>query len=459
MPEKLSRRTFLATGTTAASALALAGTARAQAGASTQSPNNRLNVAFIGVCGMGSAAVGAMLNENIVAFCDVDEVKAGRTYKSIEKENPEAWARVKNVARFNDYRKMFDALGNQIDAVTISTPDHMHFPAAMTAIALGKHVYCQKPLTHTIWEARELARAAREKGVITQMGNQGHAGDGCRTLKEWVKAGILGDVREIHSWTDRPGRYWPHVEGMPDHSKALPVGPPPLTWDAWLGVAKEPPYDPAYLPAVWRGWWEFGTGPFGDVGCHIMDGAYYALDLTTPTVVEAMASGSTSEGTPAASVVTMNFPARGKMSPVKYVWSDGGIQPVLPPALEIGRALDDEAGTLVIGSKATALCSFYYDEVRIIPQVHATELASRLPPKTIPRVDGGPFAEFIRACKGGPKCGSNFDYSGPFTEMVLLGVLAQRMQRRLEWDPKTMNVTNVAEANRFVRKDYRAGWM
>lgn len=452
----IDRRDFLAAAAATAGALVLPAFARSAPRRRRLAANDRLNVALIGVGGVGGNATRAMRDENIVAFCDVDQARAEKYYRRMQERDAEGWARMKDAPRFNDYRRMFDKLANRIDAVIVSTPDHMHFPAAMTTVALGKHLYCQKPLTHTVWEARELTRAAREAGIVTQMGNQGHAGNGCRTLREWVQAGVLGEVREVYSWTDRPGDWWPQVKTRPDHSKAVPAVPATLNWDAWLGVAPSRPYDPAYVPLNWRGWWEFGTGSLGDVGCHIMDGAYWALDLGAPTTVEAMTAGATAEGTAQASVVTFHFPARGAMPPVKYVWSDGGLQPVLPPEIEIGQALDPEAGTLVVGSKATALCSFYYEEVRIVPEAKAREIA--LPAPSIPRIDGDAFAEWARACKGGPTAGSHFEYSGPFTETVLLGVLAQRMQRRLQWDPAAMRVTNLPQANQYLRKQYRPGW-
>lgn len=357
---------------------------------------------------------------------------------------------------------MFDQLGNRIDAVTISTPDHMHFPAAMTAMSLGKHVYVEKPLSHTVWEARQLAEKAREKKVITQMGNQGHADEGCRILKEWVEAGVLGEVREVVSWTNRPFfPPWREPVGSfkkPDHSKFLPVVPKGVNWDAWLGVAQARAYDPAYMPWKWRGWWDFGTGAFGDVACHIMDGAYWALNLGAPTAVEAMSTQASDVASPLAAVVTNYFPARGKLPPVKYTWSDGGLMPPLPKELEFGRDLNPEAGTLLFGSKATVLCSFYYETVRIIPEVKMREMASGLPAKTIPRVKGGPFAEWLAGIKGGPRPGSNFEYSGPFTEAVLLANVAIRSRRRIEWDSQAMKVTNVPDANQFITKQYRPGW-
>ena len=270
-------------------------------------------------------------------------------------------------------------------------------------------------------------------------------------------------MHEVVSWTDRP--FYPPWRAPvgtfapPDHSKFLPVVPSTLNWDAWLGVASPRNYDPAYLPFKWRGWWDFGTGAFGDVACHIMDGAYWALGLGAPTAVEAISTGASEVASPLASVVTNYFPARGKMPPVKYTWSDGGLLPVLPPDLEMGRDLNPEAGTILFGSKATVLCSFYYDSVRIIPEVKMRERASSLPPRTIPRVKDGPFAEWLVGCKGGALPGSNFEYSGPFTESVLLANVAIRSRRRIEWDSAALRVTNLPEANRFVTKEYRPGWL
>lgn len=458
----VTRRTFLKT-TTAASALAFPAVLRSQP-AGTPSPNNRLNVAIIGAGGQGGAALVGLKNENIVAVCDVDQNQADNSLKSFAGKYPEEARKFQAAPRFNDYRRMFDQLGNKIDAVTVSIPDHCHYPAAMTAMGLGKHVYVEKPLAHTVWEAREMAKMAREKKVITQMGNQGHTHEGTRILKEWVQAGVLGEVREVVSWTNRPFfPPWRQPLGSfnaPDHSKFIPVMPKGLNWDAWLCASAARPYDPAYLPGLkWRGWWDFGTGAFGDVGCHIMDGAYWALELGAPTAVEAMSTGATAHATPHAAVVTSYFPARGKMPPVKYTWSDGSLIPPLPQELELGRDLGGESGTLLFGSKATVLCSFYYETVRIIPEAKMRELASSLPAKTIPRVKDGPFVEWALACKGGPKAGSNFEYSGPFTEAVLLGNVAIRSRRRIEWDSAAMKVTNIPEANQFITKEYRPGWM
>lgn len=414
-------------------------------GTAPQSANNKLNIACIGVGGRGSAAVDALKGENFVAFCDVDEERAAKTYG----EHPD-------VPRFRDYREMFDKLGNKIDAVTVSTPDHMHFPAAVAALKLGKHVFVEKPLTHTIAEARELARlAAANPKLATQMGNQGRAHEGHRLLKEWVDAGVLGEVREIHSWTNRP--IWPQGVNAPDHSKMIPVCPPTLDWDLWIGVAQPRPYDPAYAPFNWRGYWDFGTGALGDMGCHLLDGLYHAFDLRAPKRVSAISAKGNAISAPTASMVTYEFPQRGKMPPLKLTWYDGGLMPQLPDNWEAGRALPPNS-SLIIGSKASAITDLYYTSVRIVPETRMKELAPTLPPKTLPRIEGGHFAEWVRACKGGPACGSQFSYAAGLTELCLLSNLAVRTRRPLDWDAAAMRVTNVESANQYVTKEYRAGF-
>lgn len=441
---EVSRRDFLRNASLAsAAAVAFPSVLRSQGGGST-SPNNRLNVACIGVGGQGRSAVNGVAEENIVAFCDVDDARAAEVYAA----HPD-------VPRYRDYRKLLDQLGNKIDAVTISTPDHMHYPIAVAALQLGKHVFVEKPMTHTIWEARQLKKLAAEKKVATQMGNQGHALEGTRLLKEWFDADVLGEVREVHSWTNRP--IWPQGVSAPDHSKMIPVAPSTLDWDLWLGVAKERPYDPAYVPFAWRGYWDFGTGALGDMGCHIMDGAFYALQLDAPDWVEAISARATDVSGPTASVVTYQFPARGKLPPVRYTWYDGGLKPLPPPGWEAGREIPDN-GTFIIGSKATVLCDTYYRTVRIVPESKRIEMASSLPPRTLPRIEGGHFAEWIRACKGGPAAGANFDYASRLTEMVLLSNVAVRAGRRIEWDGKNQKVTNLPDANQWVTKEYRKGF-
>ncbi len=387
-----------------------------------------------------------MKEENLVAFCDVDDARAEKTYEEFP-----------DVPRFRDYRVMLDQLGGQIDAVTVSTPDHMHYPIAVAALQLGKHVFVEKPLTHTVWEARQLAKLAAEKKVATQMGNQGHANEGPRILKEWLDAGVLGEVRECHTWTNRP--IWPQGLGAPDHSKMMPVVPPTLDWDLWLGVAAMREFDPAYLPFNWRGWWDFGTGALGDMGCHLLDGAFWALGRDAPVRVEAISAKQTEVSAPVASTMVYHFPPRGKMPALKWTWYDGGLEPMLPegldPAAKVSRS---GSGTFVVGSKATAFATDYYESVRIIPEAKMKEMAPGLPPKTLPRIEGGHFAEWIRACKGGEPAGSNFGYAAKLTELCLLSNVAVRARRPIEWDATAMKVTNLPYANEYLTKSYRPGF-
>jgi predicted dehydrogenase len=445
-PEKnLTRRSFLkTTGAVSVAAMAFPYIMRGQDG---QSPNNKLNIACCGVGGRGFDAVKGLETENFVAFCDVDEERASKTFEKYP-----------DIPRYTDFRQMLEKHGNEIDAVTVSTPDHMHFPIAMAALALGKHVFVEKPLTHTISEARQLAKAAREKKVATQMGNQGHAGEGIRLLKEWIDAGVLGEIREVHSWTDRPGKIWPQGGfSSPDHSKMIPVAPKTLDWDAWLGVAQPRAYDPAYLPFNWRGFWDFGTGALGDMGCHLLDGAHWALQLDAPTRIEAIRANDNLVTGPSASIITFEFPARGKLAPVTLKWYDGGLIPPPPPDMEPGRTLPDN-GTLFVGSKATVLANLYYQSVRIVPETKMRELAPSLPPKTIPRIEGSHFMEWVRACKGGPAAGSNFEVSTKLTELCLLSNVAVRAKRPLDWDAANMRITNLPEANQYLTKQYRPGY-
>ncbi|MES2693656.1 MAG: Gfo/Idh/MocA family oxidoreductase [Verrucomicrobiota bacterium] len=439
----LSRRTFLKSASVASAAtVAFPHVMRSQGGVS---PNSRLNIACVGVGGRGANAVEAVKGENLVAFCDVDEARAAKTFAA----HPD-------VPRFQDYRQMFDKLGNSIDAVTVSTPDHMHFPIAMVAMALGKHVFVEKPMAHTVEEARILAKVAREKKLATQMGNQGHAAEGTRLLKEWYQAGVLGDIVEVHSWTNRP--IWPQGVNAPDHSKLVPVVPKTLQWDLWLGVAAQRAYDPAYAPFNWRGYWDFGTGALGDMGCHQMDGGFYAFDLEAPKSVNAVSAKATAISAPAASVVTYEFAARANRPAMTWMWYDGSMRPSLGPWFEEGRHMPDNS-TFIIGTKASVMADANYFTVRIVPETKMKELAPSLPAKTIPRIPGGDhFMEWVGACKGGTPAGANFDYASRLTEMVLLSNVAVRARRKIEWDSAAMKITNVESANQFLTKQYRPGF-
>jgi predicted dehydrogenase len=440
---RLTRRRFLGR----AAAFAAAGVTivprHVLGGAGFKAPSEKLNIAGVGVGGMGAANLRACEGENIVALCDVDAVYAAKTFKKY----PQA-----KVHR--DFRKMLEEQ-KDIDAVIVATPDHTHAVVAMTAMNLGKHVYVQKPLTHSIEEARKLTEAARKLKVATQMGNQGHSMEGIRLICEWIRDGAIGPVREVHCWTDRPARWWPQGVDRPGDTPAVPST---LDWDLWLGPAPDRPYHPAYLPFKWRGWWDFGTGALGDMGCHIFDAPFWALDLGYPTIVEASSTPVNAETAPLASIVHYTFPERSGRPEVRLTWYDGGIRPPRPPELEDGRPLGNKnGGVLFVGDRGKILAS---DEnaqnPRLIPESRMKEYQQ--PAKSIPRVEGTHEENWIRACKGGPVAGSNFDYAGPLTEIVLLGNLAIRSGQKLSWDGPNMKVANAPDLERYVRSEYRKGW-
>lgn len=455
MKHDITRRAFLATATTSAVATGCAtrvNTARVVPG--KISPNEKLNIAGIGVGGMGKGNLAACREENIVALCDVDHGHAGKildTYPS--------------ATRYHDFRKMFDAEANKIDGVIIATPDHTHAVIAMAAIGLGKHVYCQKPLAHSLHEVRKVTEAARAAGVQTQMGNQGHSSEQIRRLKEWIMDGAIGPVHEVHAWSDRPvgGDPWSDFPLM-GRPKETPPVPESLHWDLWLGPAPERPYHPVYHPLTWRGFYDFGTGPLGDMGCHILDPAFWALELGHPTSVQATTThhdpAVSAETYPRASIVRYQFPARGKMPPVKLTWFDGRLKPPVPADFPPGEELGGngaiflgEKGTIVHGSHGASSLTLYPASLRE---------SYEQPPRRLPRVeqqDGAHERDWVRACKDGTPASSNFEYGGALTEMVLLGVLAIRMKdRNLVWDGAAQRINDDDEANALVNPPYRAGW-
>ena len=433
----LSRRTFIRRvgSATAASALAFPFiSARNVLGA-----NSRLNIAGIGAGGKGSVDVAGCDSENILCLADVDDNNAAGTFKKYPK-----------AVRYKDFRVMLEK-EKSIDAVTVSTPDHMHFPAAMMAITMGKHVYCQKPLTHTVTEARLLTEAARQHKVATQRGNQGHSDEWLRRNVELVQAGIIGSVREAHCWTDRP--IWPQAINRPTETPAIPAT---LDWDLWLGVAPKRPYHPAYVPFKWRGFWDFGTGALGDMGCHVYDMPFWALNLGAPSTVSAEQEGMTLESPPKWSIITYEFPKRGPLPPAKFVWYDGGKKPSAD--LVKGRKLDTN-GVILVGEKDTFMVPSYWGKGEFISGAKYDDFKSVA--ETLPKArnfDRCHYEEWIAACKGGPKALSNFDNSGPLTEMVLLGNVALRAGRKITWDAKKLKVTNDKDANRFLSKTYPKGW-
>ncbi|MDB5389122.1 MAG: oxidoreductase domain protein [Planctomycetaceae bacterium] len=446
-----SRRTFLAAAGTAAFSFTIV-PRHVLGGPGQIPPSERVNVAGIGAGGMGGGdiATHAKNGANIVALCDVDEERAAGSFQRFPK-----------ATRYKDFRQLIEKEAKNIDAVTVGTPDHIHAVAAMTAIRAGKHVYCQKPLTHTLHECRELTKAAKAAGVMTQMGNQGHATEGSRLTNEWIQAGIIGEVREVHVWSDRAGRLWKQGIGRPTETPAVPAT---LDWNLWLGPIQERPYHPAYVPANWRGWLDFGTGALGDMGCHIIDHPVWALNLGAPTSVEARSTldGSFLDGNkrnletfPIASIITYEFPARGNLPAVRMTWYEGGLMPPTPTEMPAGRKLHDN-GVLYVGSKG----KMHHGSHGGMPEVFPVELheQAKAVPKTMLRSPGH-YEEWLLAIKGGPRPISNFEYSGPLTETVLLGVLALRAPgTRIEWDSENLKVKNVPELNQHLHSTYRAGW-
>jgi hypothetical protein len=465
-----------------------------------KSPNEKLNIAAIGSGGKGHSDIQGCLSENIVALCDVDEKRAERAFKQFDK-----------ATKYKDYRKMLDEKSNEIDAVIVATPDHMHATAAIAAMQRGKHVYCQKPLTRTVWEARQMREAANKYGVATQMGNQGYSNEGTRQVAEIVWSGELGQVKEVHAWTDRP--WWP--QGTTEIPAPTDV-PNTLEWDLWLGSADNRPYTDGgkdfkspyggfYQPFNWRGFFDFGCGALGDMACHILGAPNMALKLGSPTSVECiMKEGVSKFQFPKKSITRFNFPARGSMGPVSIFWHDGlkespkieGVptgewlgdlpsaprqrpaagaapQPQREPVYNgmVGRVFNYEAyqalksnsevrpaspnGSLFIGDKGVLTTGTYGEGTRLLPTAKMADF--RMPEPSLTRSPGH-YRDWLRACKGGDAACSNFNVAAPFVEWMLLGVIALRVEGKLEWDAAKGRFTNNNEANQFLKPKLRKGF-
>ena len=450
-----TRREFLSSAALAAATVTIV-PRHVLGGNGQTAPSEKLNIAGVGVGGMGQHNLAQCATENIVALCDVDSAVAAKTF-----------AQYPGAKTYKDFRVMLDQQ-KDIDAVIVATPDHTHAVVALAAMQRGRHVYVQKPLAHSVHEARVLTEAARKHKVMTQLGNQGHSGDDARLVCEWIWDGAIGAVREVHAWTNRP--VWPQGIEV-DRPADTPPVPTSLDWDLWLGPAAARPYHPTYHPGLWRAWWDFGTGSLGDLGCHILDAPFWALKLKSPVSVEGCVSTywhglwqetkPKNETYPRSTIVRFQFPARETMPEVKLTWWDGGMLPPRPDELEEGRQMgDSDGGVLFIGDKGCLVCGCYGRNAQLIPE--AKMQAYTQPAKTlarIPNAEGGHEQDWVRACKGGPAASSNFDYSGPLSEMVLMGNLAVRYpNRRLQWDGENMEVTNDTEANTYVRRQYRQGW-
>ncbi len=430
-----SRRKFISRTATVAAGISIV-PRHVLGGVGYTAPSDALNIAGIGVGGMGAANLGNISGQNIVALADVDWKYAAGTFNRYPKAK-----------KYKDYRKMFDDMSKDIDAVVIATPDHTHAITAADSMKLGKHVYLQKPLTHSIYESRYLTQLAKETGVATQMGNQGHSGEGTRLFAEWIQNGEIGDPIEAHSWTNRP--IWP--QGL-ERPKEQPPVPATLDWDLFIGPANYRPYHPSYTPWNWRAWWDFGTGALGDMGCHLIDPVYFALNLGQPIAFEGSSSQVNTESAPIAEKVTYYFPERKKlknikMPELKFTWYDGGLLPERPEGMIPGKIMgDDGGGAMVVGTKGTIICSTYGRDPYIVGRENDPPKVK----KTIPRVSTSHEMDWVRACKE-PKgsrteASSNFMYSGPFNEVVVMGDLAVRLQdlkKKLEWDAEKMEITNI----------------
>lgn len=416
---------------------------RAEAGAA-----NKVNLGFVGVGGRGEAHVSGFAGQNFVAFCDVDRKRAAS-----------ALAAHPQVPMFSRYREMLEKMGSQLDAVVISTADHSHFAVAKAAMELGKHVYVEKPLAQSVAQVRALKALALEKKVVTQMGNQGHSNAAMRRCREMVQAGLLGPVRRVECWTDRPVNWW--VQGQADYPVAQSV-PETLDWEGWLDGLNEDefPYSEAVHPFDWRGFLAFGTGALGDMACHVMDGSVWALDLGAPLSVTAQTSGDGSAVMfPTSSRVTYRFPARGDMPELELIWSDGTAFPVKrPPQLEADRALGTpEGGYLIHGQDASMMGDVYSQMVEVFPSARKKELETEMPEESIPRVRSH-WHDFLGAIRQRRQPSSSIpDSAANLTEIVLLGALAQRFPgETLEYDAATMTIRNHPAAS-AVLQDPRAG--
>lgn len=432
MTYRRSRRDFLKTSALAGLGVVLV--AESEAWAQEKSANEKINFACIGVGGKGdSDTADAAKHGNVVAICDIDD----NTLNKAAQKYP-------NAKKYNDFRKMLEEMDKSIDAVTVSTPDHTHAVAAAMAMKMGKHCFAQKPLTHSLWEARRLGEIAKRRKLATQMGNQGTSQTGLRQSAALLKAGALGKISEVHVWTNRP--IWEQGGPRPEPAEV----PSHVHWDLFLGPRQERPYGKGYHPFGWRGWWDFGTGALGDMACHIMNMPFAGLDLRNPTSVVAETSGHNRDSFPKWSIITYEFPATDNRDALKVIWYDGG---KLPPSELFEGQKVTSGGSLVIGEKGKLYTSNDYGAGGVF-------IGDVTPPQVTVVESPGHFTEFARAIKGGEAAMSNFpDYATPLTETVLLGNLAVWADgKKIEWDAKRLKATNAPEVSHIVKGDYRKGW-
>ena len=446
-----SRREFIRLSALTGAALTIV-PSYAVSGLGHVAPSDKLNIAGVGVGGIGLRNLNMMTGQNIVALCDVDMDYAAKAFR----EYPRAKV-------YEDYRVMLEQQ-KDIDAVMVATPDHSHAVIAIDAMKAGKHTYIEKPIALSVYETRMLTEAARKYRVATQMGNQGNSSESVRKICEWIWDGAIGEIREVHAWTNRP--IWPQGLERPEEKMDVPDT---LDWDLWLGPAKWRPYHSIYHPWNWRGWWDFGTGALGDMGCHILDPVFQALKLKYPVSIQGSSSQVNTESPPVASRIRYEFPGRENMPrlpmpPVTLFWYDGGLRPDRPDDLEDGQGMGDwNGGALFIGSKGKISCGLFGDNYHIFPKEVRENISDPAP--SIRRVKGGTdghWNDWVRACKESPdsrvEASSNLEYAGPFSESVVMGNLAIRLQeldKTLLWDGENMRVTNLSESDevRVVTSD------
>lgn len=439
----LSRRKFIGSTTAALAGFTII-PGHAVSGLGHIPPSDKLNIAGIGIGGKGKVNLNNMVDQNIVALCDVDWDYA----KPVFEKYPDA-------KRYKDFREMLEKQ-KDIDAVVIATPDHTHALAAAAAMEMGKHTYLQKPLTHSVWESRRLTEIAKKTGVVTQMGNEGHSSDSVYEVAEIVQSGCLGVVNEAHVWTNRP--IW--RQGMPMPVKEVEI-PATLDWDLFIGPAKMRPYNPEYHPWIWRGWWDFGTGALGDMGCHLLDVPYFALQLGAPSAFQASSSLVNTESAPVAGMVSYLFPARRNLPfcsfpELKLTWYDGGFMPARPFDLPLDAPMDPGGGFMFIGSEATLIAESYGAKWKVYKNGAEFIPKPKINLERIPddqKGGGRHEMHFVNCCKNGGKPASRFEYAGPFNEFVVMGNLAVRMQslkKTLLWDSENMKVTNISSDEKLV---------